>query len=1843
MKKFVLMAVSFILVACDKVPSAQDLKDLAEIEINLADINFENPAEIDFISPAENSTNVKGLTPITLLWKEPVLALQNQQQAKAFLGKYITISPEQEGEWRTLGTSGIMFQPLEPWKPSTKYTLGATPEILADFSYSFETERLSLNSSDTDLLVSKEPIRLNFNQEVSLGSLEKAISLTSIAPTKIDITYGTKIDENEEKITDKSILVLTPQSSWPEATLYTLTIAAPGSYSIDGPLPLEEPINLEFTTAGPFELSQFQAPPFHQRSAVFTFSSLVSSKTFAENLVIKPEPKNSLVEEALKYWVENSYDSQNFYLSPPDGAWDPEVEYEISFKPGFTDTAGRNLKSNVPFKFQTNLETFFSPVYIPANYTVFARDAKLEPTFVYGGNTTQLTVSLNGQTKTYPIPGSLKKRKIWTLDLPNQFPQIFNTEGQIIPGNYKLNVVADFKEDNRFASFETRFFVSDFSVEIKSAPNDKVQVYAQPYPGETALAEALNMEFFVGDWQTERRYNQVNGVESGYETMIPQGQFKSVKVTSGDKVGYGTPQFNQGMSPWDTQAEFGDWQYSQTYSGALFTDRPLYKPNQKIYFKGLLRELQLFGKNFPLKPVSDSALDLNYEIVVFDPEYNEVDRFKGVSAAGSFNGEYMIQEAAKLGNYRLVFNIMNADGTSPFSMETPFWVEEYRKPNFLIESSFSDTTAILEETLTAKISAQYAFGGAITNKPLNYTVTLFGNERCRFWCWGPQTRKDKVITSGEALLDENGEFALEIELKDLDLTNIDWNLLTLNATVNVSDAEQSSTEISIPFETANREIVLKAIPNFLATQETAKLGGSVKNLTGDLIVSAPVKLRLLQTKWVRNERKNADGNFYGEWESIETEVKSVQTKTNEKGEFEFDFTAPTSGGEYIFQFETTDDKGRLALLDKYFWVAGNDLDQVRENNTNNILWLFPNQDTYKIGETVEVFSPNAEFEPTRVHATLERGEVFETLDFNVENSTVSFVVEDWMSPNVFVSILVEGIDEAGEMQVKWGAHPIKIEDTSHTLQLKVTPEKMMYRPGDEVVLNVETQVANQGQAAEVAIAVVDETLLALKARVPLDLMESLIGKWPLGVSTYHTLANFMSAKEMAAIMEEVRQIADRMEMGFGGGGGKGDDFKPRGDFRDTAEFVAKLETGADGKGTYSFKLPDNLTTWNIFAVGATKNNAFGTNTSDFQVSLPLLISEIVPNFFQAGDELELGLLVYRDDSEVKKEDILVSLNLPPEIEVVGDSEKTVSVGKEARVYFTVRVKPSLESKTINFGYTIESEASQLKDAIALEREILPPAMSLAAADFQRVENTYNVQTLVDPKSINSSLTVKIFASLSNSLETLIDVAEKINYGCTEQRLSLLVSKIYQNNLDKSLNREVPNLALDELVETRDQIEKSFIEGGGYAFWEDSNRANFWVTTQVLEYAPLLAENNMPLNQEHLSVSADFLRTELFKTCDDGLNWQCPDPISRTHAASVLVDYNRFGVNDLDFLKSYTNSLEGKIRWIRTAQKLGDLSPALETLKTQYLTAITQSYKREDRYGFWSETDGAFYSQDERLTALIFETLMNQNAFENEYEFIARYLSESQKESLSGNSSMHVLKTLAQYVQTQETASVGANFNLKNITANQTLLEGTLAHLEDVKTYSATKVEQSRQSYELTTDKPVLMDFVLTETLPASDVVANAKGFWIEREVNLLQGLEGQPLKDDSLQLGENYLVKLKIVTPRAHRQVLVEDPIPSGVEIVNFNFDNADQTLEGALGTENCDWGWCQPLISHQEYRLDRARFFIDYLPAGTHEITYILRPRLAGDFEWLPAKVEEMYFPEIAANTAGRKIEIKK
>ncbi len=124
--------------------------------------------------------------------------------------------------------------------------------------------------------------------------------------------------------------------------------------------------------------------------------------------------------------------------------------------------------------------------------------------------------------------------------------------------------------------------------------------------------------------------------------------------------------------------------------------------------------------------------------------------------------------------------------------------------------------------------------------------------------------------------------------------------------------------------------------------------------------------------------------------------------------------------------------------------------------------------------------------------------------------------------------------------------------------------------------------------------------------------------------------------------------------------------------------------------------------------------------------------------------------------------------------------------------------------------------------------------------------------------------------------------------------------------------------------------------------------------------------------------------------------------------------------------------------------------------------------------------------------------------------------------------------------------------------------------------------------------------------------------------------------------GEIVKVDLFVSVPAARHFVVVNDPVPGGLEPVNTALATASQidadkasfkAAEGSWFYQFSDWTYYGRYFwsfYHQELRHDSARFYADYLPAGNYRLSYAAQVIAQGDFSIMPVHVEEMYDPDV-------------
>jgi len=151
------------------------------------------------------------------------------------------------------------------------------------------------------------------------------------------------------------------------------------------------------------------------------------------------------------------------------------------------------------------------------------------------------------------------------------------------------------------------------------------------------------------------------------------------------------------------------------------------------------------------------------------------------------------------------------------------------------------------------------------------------------------------------------------------------------------------------------------------------------------------------------------------------------------------------------------------------------------------------------------------------------------------------------------------------------------------------------------------------------------------------------------------------------------------------------------------------------------------------------------------------------------------------------------------------------------------------------------------------------------------------------------------------------------------------------------------------------------------------------------------------------------------------------------------------------------------------------------------------------------------------------------------------------------------------------------------------------------------------------------------------------GIDLHREYSVERGGQWVLLKNPTeIRRGELVRVDLFVSLPTARNFVVVDDPVPGGLEPVNRELATASKidADKGAYPAAGGSWwfqfdDWQYFNVSrwtfyHQEIRHNSVRYYSDYLPPGNYHLAYTAQAIATGRFAIMPAHAEEMYDPDI-------------
>ncbi|HEY3312457.1 MAG TPA: Ig-like domain-containing protein, partial [Anaerolineales bacterium] len=1035
-------------------------------------IDFQTTDELAVgqVFPADNARDVDNRTAITVIFNKPVIPLMTKEE-QAKLPSPITIQPALDGSGSWVNTSVYVFQPETALKSGTDYTLSvhrglkdvSGVALASDYAWKFTTRApfvadfvLKNIMGVTDITSNvqlDQSFVLTFNQPMDQASVAEALLLVNIE-TKRESALKLSWDPKS------TILTVTPTNLLTIASYYDLKIAASAKARDGGTLKESFTSKLStvpfpaITETKPSEGKQTSYSPF----ASVSFNTQMKAESVKSRVKVLPEPK-----VPIKLFYREGQNQLDIY------GFEPSTDYVVRILPGMTDIYGNSIKSEFSFRFQTPGLNPQARLVTPGYPLIYRQQSDQSVFFEYTNlETAKISLyrlsfnefaALSGGTPEMDNLGeaSGKLLREWSPSLlagKDRFARVLlhlDEQGVLKPGYYYLGLNArPLNPQHRFWQGAI-FIVSNDNLALKATQNEALAWMVDSASGEPV--EGVPLNFYNDAWKMVGK-----GVtdKNGLAHLMDATNVQYVQAEDEKHLALAALNWGSGVS----EGQFGIWtDYWSPIKNTFvytYTERPLYRPNQPVYIKGIVR-------------AND---DLHYSLPEFSQVYllieNEQGKIFGENVAlsknGTFTSEYQLSSDAPVGNYNIsVKETAESDNVLSWSS---FRVAEYVKPEFLVTSSVEPQIVLNGEEAKFSLDAAYYSGGALSNatvkwyieqQPFFYTPTEAYNnysfsdfDYYDYYSRGKgSTQGPQEVSENEGQTDTNGHFELsqKMELPK----NGDSQQATFYA--NVTDVGGnlvgSNTSLTVLGSALHAGIRPENYVGVAGEKQTFNL--VVLDVEGKPVAKQAVSVSFAEQRWFSVSRK--DKNGVSIWE---TSVKSIPSGsanavTDEKGLASVVFTPP-AGGEFKAIVTARDEKGRPARAAAYLWVSSEAYIPWRQTNDRSFQ-LVADKSSYNPGDTAKILIAQPFEGENYALITIERGHIYEKKVIKLQtNSTLyELPITSEMAPVMYVSVMVvKGADGKNPPDFKMGLLRLNVNPARQSIFVSVQSDKTAASPGEKV-------------------------------------------------------------------------------------------------------------------------------------------------------------------------------------------------------------------------------------------------------------------------------------------------------------------------------------------------------------------------------------------------------------------------------------------------------------------------------------------------------------------------------------------------------------------------------------------------------------------------------------------------------------------------------------------------------------------------------------------------------------------------------------------------------------------------
>lgn len=1801
------------------------------------------------ILPKADSTDANVDAAIVASFNQPVVALGDTSNQPSAL----SIQPSVSGSGEWINTSTYIFYPESSMAGGTEYTVSLNPALKTvtgvpldgseQNAWKFVTARprvITLSPSAESFVALDTEIKLTFNQPMNEESVQ-ANFLLSGTEGPVSGTFAWNEDDTE--------LTFTPNDLLARNVGFLLNLNETAQSR--GGVALGEDFGAVLNSYPDFAVTATDAG---LDVTTFTFSAPLAEADYEDLVTISPTLDNFEVQ------VLDFGDQRNMLVR---GDFIPDTNYFIELSASIRDQWGGALGRPYVLDFRTpslspslNIASRTTAVFVrPDNPALLANAVNIQQVDV-----TVAPVSLQ---EFIPLLSAYDAQQTYTPTNPSVYVQTL----ELTP-NQNQTVALNLTQDNNQlptglyyvavsqplsagGSKNVYFAVSSqVNLTVKRGATEAL-VWAVDLPTQTAVANAPialydHLGNPIGSGTTDAK-----GLWKG-EITPNNGTIYAVLGSPGDE------NFSLATSHWTADNTPYTSGYARNFEPPhttvyLYTDRPIYRPGQTVYFRGVAR--QAFNGRYELPPLNEVVLDVMGWDGVKLSTINA-----NLSPYGTFNGEIQLPEDAAPGYYSMQNESLN--------FYFGFQVAEYRKPEINLSVDFPKDEIKRGESISAVVNAQYFFGAPAGDAEVRWVMYTRPDY---FYLPGFQTGllDDSWLDVygsgfgasplGEGTGQTTPEGTLSIELPAVPALEA-GQVVTLEVTVFDESGFPVSARTELLVHPSNFYIGLKADSWIGTSKEAIGFDVFTTDWTGIVLGDKTLFAEFKQVRWEKET-----GEFgLPIYTPVYTPVSSSNLATGPDGKARLSFVPPNSG---TFMLDVSGGGPSTGSVRSQIlvWVGGIGTAAWPELESNRIQ-LTAGKESYDPGETASVFIPNPFATNSLALVTVERGIVFksEVITLIGSGEEYSLPVTQADAPNVYVTATVLGVGN----EFKHGVLNIPVAADALELNVQVEPNPEQVGPREDVTLDVVvTDNVGQPVEGEFSLSVVDLAVLALAEPNAADIFTEFYSEQPLGIETSISLAAYGDTKPI--------------EVPGKGGGGGGEPSFLREEFPDTAYWNPSLITNSEGRGQVTMTLPDSLTTWHIDVRGLTVDTKVGQAETEIISTKPLLVRPVTPRFLVSGDHVQMAAVINNNTADA----LSVNVSLQSEGFALDEPDKAtqqvnVPANGQTRVEWwgTASLAESADlifTALANGNSSLQDSTRPVWGTLPILQYTSPQAFvtggSLRGAVTQ--QEVISLPRTFTPTS--GGLEVELSPSLAGSLTSALEALPEPNENSAEAIVSYILPnvEVYRALSNAGLNE--PKLADRVTANLNSSVSRLFYlqnSDGGWIWWgsipaslgTEGSESDPYISAYVFLGLLRAREAGATINEEALQRAGVYLR-DLKPTITINTDSNMLDEI--TFMQFALAHANTFDENLINQLYDARDRLSPSGKAL-LAFTLNTFNSA-DTRSRDLISNLESSAILSSSSAHWESPDENFFDQRSTIytTSIIVYTLANidpaNQLLPNAIRYLTAHRNANKLWNIGHDNAWAILALNAAMVGLGE---VRADFAFNAAFNGSPLTGGDIAGIQVTPITATVPLEfLSPNSPNLLTIHRedglgrLYYNATLQLNRPVEDVKPLDQGMQIQRtyvdfscDENCppLSSLRLDPLRLQSTQGGANKLItaQLTLTLPHDAYYVMVEDFIPAGTEILDQNLNTTQQGIDATEVQVQFDdknpfakgWGWW--LFNPPQIHNESILFTANFLPAGTYVLTYTLTPLQAGEYRVLPAHAWQAFFPEVQGTSAGMVFEIE-